>query len=608
MSSEEVHGDVLESHRHADTDKVVNIQQELTTHEDYASSSDLAEQLESEFRSSKLEDAMPSGYVIDGGSLYYLQTKDPSSPKSPDGSRRLRLGGELRVLCATSTKGGSEQSHVVQFFDRTRKVQKTLVVPFRLLASDAKEVWAMLADEGYDLSLHPQAKAKLADYIMNTKPDEARLAVSHTGWVDDKHFVTPTRVISLSGDEEHFFTGPKFLDGFSVSGSLEGWQEKVALPISEHPQLVFACCCSFAALMLRILKVPGGGFHFFGPSGTGKTTALRLVASVVGSDALVGTWRATANGLEGLSEAYNDLPLPLDEIYQIDPKDLIECIYMIANGRGKHRSNRQGNARVAKAWNVLILSGGEAPIRDICQKIPEGARNRLVDVEFDDRPPPSFCRDLSLKIKDEHGSALVPFVQYCMRQQLSIVDGWRIYRQNFCPQQASGSADRVITRVAAVCYAGKVAFESGILPFDPQKALETVFPKIVSRYHSENLDKEIIEAVRSYVLDNSGNIWSQHNCFYVKEPIVGVGIEGSTRSEDQNDPPDVLEYILFSRPFKKYLCSLGYSVKDVLDVLERVGLLAQGETGRGRQRRVKHPKLGGRTSGYPIKAEVLLCE
>jgi|AMWB02.1.fsa_nt_gi hypothetical protein len=609
MNDIKMHGDVIRAQRHADdADAESTIQVQVNTETEYRAAEDVARELESEYQLSKPRSILPPGYTIDGEGLFFVFPKggENHQPETQHHNNRLRLGSALRVLYAVSTKNGGEQARVVQFVEQTRKLEKTVTIPLRFLASDCKQVWSQLADEGYEFSLHPPAKSKLADYIMNAIPIHTRLSVDHTGWVGEADFVLPDRVISSMGTEELLFTGSVFLDGFSHSGTLQGWQERVALPLSSYPSMTFALCCAFAAPILKVLKVPGGGFHFYGPSGTGKTTALRLAAGVVGSESLVGTWRATANGLEAISEAYNDLVLPLDEIYQIDADDLVECIYMIANGKGKHRSNRQGNGRPAKAWNVLILSCGESPIGDICRKLPEGARNRLVDIEFDDRPAPSLCRDLSLAMKEEHGTALPVFLQRCMMNLGLISDAWKQYRQQFQMNGATGSSDRVVTRVATISFAGKLAFQFGILPYDPTGVLDIVSGRILSSYQGGNSSRNVIDAVRSFILDNSAKIWSPHNR-YPKEPLIGVAItddEGNPESPE-SPPGTVVEYVLFPQQLKSYLSSLGLSSKEVVSKLHEEGLLGECDPGRGRQRRVMHPTLGNRTGGYPIKSEII---
>lgn len=102
----------------------------------------------------------------------------------------------------------------------------------------------------------------------------------------------------------------------------------------------------FAGALLDLATEDGGGFHLLGGSSNGKTSTLKVAASVWGRpDRYTRTWRATSNALEGLASMHNDGALILDEITQIDPKEVGNAAYMLANGEGKNRSGRTGIAK-----------------------------------------------------------------------------------------------------------------------------------------------------------------------------------------------------------------------------------------------------------------------
>jgi putative DNA primase/helicase len=66
--------------------------------------------------------------------------------------------------------------------------------------------------------------------------------------------------------------------------------------------------------------------------------------------------------LEGAGTMHTDTLLALDEIGEVAPRDLYEAAYALANGTGKSRANKHGEARRAAQWRVFVLSTGETTI------------------------------------------------------------------------------------------------------------------------------------------------------------------------------------------------------------------------------------------------------
>jgi putative DNA primase/helicase len=110
--------------------------------------------------------------------------------------------------------------------------------------------------------------------------------------------------------------------------------------------------------------VESGGFHFRGDSSSGKTTALKVAASVYGGASYLQRWRTTDNALEAIAAQHCDGLLILDELAQVDPKTAGECAYMLANEQSKARATRTGTPRARLSWRLLFLSAGELGLAD----------------------------------------------------------------------------------------------------------------------------------------------------------------------------------------------------------------------------------------------------
>ena len=141
---------------------------------------------------------------------------------------------------------------------------------------------------------------------------------------------------------------------------------------------------SFASPMLDILGTLPFYVHMWGGTGTGKTVALMLAASVWG-DPNVGkyikTHDATAVGLEKTAAFLNHLPLCLDELQltRNGKGQISHDVYKLAQGVGRTRGTKFGGVEQTPTWRNCILSTGETPITN--QNAGAGAVNRVIDIE-----------------------------------------------------------------------------------------------------------------------------------------------------------------------------------------------------------------------------------
>ena len=142
---------------------------------------------------------------------------------------------------------------------------------------------------------------------------------------------------------------------------------------------------SFSSPLLQPLGCLPFFVHLWGvDSGTGKTVALMVAASVWGDPAVgsyVKTFDGTAVGMEKTAAFLNNLPLCLDELQLAkDAKGKTNFdVYRLAQGVGRTRGNRSGGVDKTPTWQNCILTTGESPLTG--QASGAGAVNRVIDIE-----------------------------------------------------------------------------------------------------------------------------------------------------------------------------------------------------------------------------------
>ncbi len=155
-------------------------------------------------------------------------------------------------------------------------------------------------------------------------------------------------------------------DGFTARGTWEGWCEllRAATPFPRAMLAVYAALVP--PLMPFLPTLANFIVDFCGETSRGKTTTLRLAASVWGNPderggGIVRSWDATRVYIERAAALTTYLPTFLDDTKRARrPEDVGHVLYDFASGVGRGRGSLQSVQGATRAHGVL-LSTGEAP-------------------------------------------------------------------------------------------------------------------------------------------------------------------------------------------------------------------------------------------------------
>lgn len=297
-----------------------------------------------------------------------------------DGKEKLVSEVYIKVTGFSRGIDGTCWSAVVKFKDLDNK-PKGIQIPCKTLL-DPKETFRLLVDSGFKASC---CRAPLIKYLQDAQPEKRLIQLTGSGWVADRlEYVCPS--FKVADGAEKYVLSSCDSAGLSESGTLEEWQEQVCQYCVGNPILTTALCIGLSGTLLRFLpSMKSTMVNLVGKSSIGKTTALQAAASLWGSSKAIKQWRCTSNALEGIAEGHNDGLLILDELGQVNGKDVSNIAYMLGNEEGKSRMNADSTLRNAKRWRLSILSSGEIGIADKMEeagmKAKGGQLVRCIDID-----------------------------------------------------------------------------------------------------------------------------------------------------------------------------------------------------------------------------------
>ena len=540
--------------------------------------------------------------------------------------------GKWRRICpsleiAACTRDGSSENwgHLVVFKDRDG-VGHRLVISAADLSRTPSDVIAIIASHGFVPPQPPRDKQLLIGYIVTALPEARRRVVSRVGW-EGKVFVLPNASFGADTGEEFLLQreGTRIEHSYRVAGDQTGWKKRIAEPSAGNSRLVFAISCAFTGPLLYLLGEEGGGFHLRGGSSIGKSTALKVGASVWGGGGVAGfirNWRATDNGLESVAMQHCDTFLALDEISQVDGRAAAAAAYMLANGQGKSRAGKTGEARPTAAWRVLFLSTGEI---SLAVKISEDARARkfragqevrVLDIPadvgagfglFDHLPDgiggDAFADDLILAASEVYGTPARAFLEWLCADIEKATSAARSIQKKMLEELVGpdddGQVKRAASRFALVAAAGELATLAGVTSWNKGEACQAVTACFNAWLEARGGTgpaeiRDGIEQVRLF-LEKHGN--SRFQNWFCKPETVH-----NRAGFKQTDQDGKTTFYVLSAAWKADVCQ-GRDAKAIAAAMIERGLLEPGSDGKASQS-LKVPALGKSVRLYCINAGI----
>jgi len=337
--------------------------------------------------------------------------------------------------------------------------------------------------------------------IQETHVAETWTLVKQFGLQSNGHtIVTPTGPINAE-EGKRYILPSEMTDQYEKRGTLEGWQ-CIGSYLEQSSILTLGITLAFATPLLKEKIRRSCGFIISGPSGGGKSTAIRAAASTAGymMEKELPSFNFTPTGGEENAQAHSGTLWPLDDIQIIagGPKErhafLENFAYVLVNGRGKIKS------RLAKAnglasdtsWLTYCFAGAEETAAGIARSAGAlrqgGATVRLIDIPFGehifDRAFDSdidvsvACTEISKITEENGGKPLNVFLKRYFKNHSSNKKQMYKYIGEF-EQSVKGRSknqiDKKIESHFAFIYAvGALASTLGVLPVSREHVLSCI--------------------------------------------------------------------------------------------------------------------------------------
>ncbi|MEY2341646.1 DUF927 domain-containing protein [Acidithiobacillus sp. IBUN Pt1247-S3] len=332
-------------------------------------------------------------------------------------------------------------------------------------------------------------KGTITNYLERYSVQTLRRVSERIGWIGQQYVLPAVTIGTPDGEESIGFAGTFQPDPFATGGELAEWQRLVFETCQGNSNFLLALAVAFCGPLLTPLRLleDNIGVYLRGSSSSGKTTALRLAASVWGDPGIfVQSWRATSNALESMAEGRNDSLLVLDELGQAG-QDIGAAVYLLGNKQGKVRLRQDASQRPVAQFRLAFLASGEVLLADLMEwagdKVMAGQELRFLDVDVTNGRSTGVVQALNgmgsskelidrinAGVRMHHGWAGRVFLERFLQlpEERNLMDEYQSFQQNWATAElgeaeVDGQVRRAAYNFGALAFAGELAIDLGVL-------------------------------------------------------------------------------------------------------------------------------------------------
>lgn len=290
-------------------------------------------------------------------------------------------------------------------------------------------------------------------------------SVARLGYINGgEHFSPYVENLVFDGDANY----STIYAAISESGNYTKWLTEAKKCRSESLTAHIMLAASFASPLIGKIGCLPFFVHLWGvESGTGKTVALMLAASVWGNPDVgqyIQTFNSTQVSCERTAAFLNNIPLCIDEL-QLSKDSHGHSkfdVYQLAQGVGRGRGNRSGGIDKTPTWSLCVLTTGESPLTT--DSAGAGAVNRVIDIEC--KAADSVIKDgfaTSSCLKQNYGFAGRKFIEALTSENIEQLQSryQELFKQLSSGQTTEKQAMAAALIIVADEFADEIIFKTG---------------------------------------------------------------------------------------------------------------------------------------------------